>query len=302
LYYAEKLKRPYAIAGIALLILFDLVGVDRRYVNTEDFVIARMMEKPFVESEATTRILQDKGYYRVYDDRQKGIAFNYAETNYFHNALGGYHAAKPGRIQDLYDFYIEKGNPVIFNMMNVKYILVMGKEGQVMVQTNLNANGPAWFVENVLPANSADQEIKLLDSLNSKTTAVVHSNFLDMIPSQNIARDSTASIDLTSHSPNHLVYETATQTDQLAIFSEVYYPNGWNAYIDGVPAAHFRANYTLRAMVVPKGVHQIEFKFEPQVVKTGSRVALASSIVLLLVMAGGLFFYLRKEKPPTTDS
>ena len=176
-----------------------------------------------------------------------------------------------------------------------------GKEGQVEAQQNPFANGPAWFVDNVMPANNADQKIKLLDSLNSKSTAIVHANFLDKIPSQNIQRDSTASIDLTSHRPNHLVYETATKTDQLAVFSEVYYENGWNAYIDGVPADYFRANYTLRAMVVPGGVHQIEFKFEPQVVKTGSIITLVSSIFLVLMIAGGLFLYFRKEKPSTTQ-
>ncbi|RLD27257.1 MAG: hypothetical protein DRI70_04715, partial [Bacteroidetes bacterium] len=112
-----------------------------------------------------------------------------------------------------------------------------------------------------------------------------------------IRRDSTASIDLVSHQPNHLVYETATKTDQLAVFSEVYYPKGWDAYIDGKPADHFRANYTLRAMVVPEGVHQIEFRFEPQVIKTGSKITLASSILFFLLLVGGLFVLLRKKKP-----
>ena len=297
LVYSEKLKEIFAIGAIALLIVVDLVGVDQRYVNSDNFVISRYMEKPFPETTAHAGILQDDGYYRVYDASYSSKAFNSGEASYFHNALGGYHAAKPGRIQDIDDFYLAEGSPAIFNMLNVKYIIVPGKEGEVSVQQNPFANGPAWFVDKVMPANNANEEILLLDSLNTKTTAIVHSSFLNKIPTENIKRDSTASISLKSHRPNHLVYETATTTDQLAVFSEVYYPKGWNAYIDGNPAEYFRANYTLRAMVIPRGTHEIEFKFEPQVVKTGSRISLTSSIIFFLLFAGGMFMKYRKKEP-----
>jgi len=299
--FTEKLKETYAIALIGVLILVDLVGVDRRYVNEENFVVSRIMEKPFLESEATLAILQDDSHYRVYD-ASRGQAFKSGEASYFHNALGGYHAAKLGRIQDIYDFYLVEGEPHILDMLNVKYILVPDKDGGISAQQNPYANGPAWFVENVLPANNANEELLLLDSLDTKTTAVIHKDFLSKIPAEKIMRDSTASIDLTSVRPNHLVYETATQTDQLAVFAEVYYPEGWNVYIDGTPAEHFRANYTLRAMVVPKGVHRIEFKFEPQVVKTGSTITLASSILLFLIVVGGLFMWYKKEKSSSPEN
>ncbi len=295
LVFSEKLKKSYAIAAIALLIVVDLVGVDKRYVSADNFVISRIMEKPFLETEADTRILQDDGYFRVYDATRN--AFSSGQASYFHNALGGYHAAKPGRIQDVDDFYLAEGDAGILNMMNVKYILVRDKDGQVAAQRNPFANGPAWFVENVLPAKNTNEELMFLDSLNTKTTAVIHTDFLNKIPTENIRRDSTASIDLVSHQPNHLVYETATKTDQLAVFSEVYYPKGWDAFIDGKPVDHFRANYTLRAIVVPAGVHQIEFRFEPQVIKTGSKITLASSILFFLLLVGGLFVLLRKKKP-----
>lgn len=301
LVYSEKLKEIFAIGAIALLIVVDLVGVDQRYVNSDNFVISRYMEKPFPETTAHTGILQDKGYYRVYDASYSTKAFNSGEASYFHNALGGYHAAKPGRIQDIDDFYLAEGSAAIFNMLNVKYIMVPGNEGEVAVQQNPFANGPAWFVDKVMPANNANEEILLLDSLNTKTTAVIHSSFLSKIPTKNISRDSTASITLKSHRPNHLVYETTTATDQLAIFSEVYYPKGWNAYIDGNPAEYFRANYTLRAMVVPSGTHEIEFKFEPQVVKTGSRISLASSILFFLLFAGGMYMKFRKKEPVKSE-
>ncbi len=213
-----------------------------------------------------------------------------------HNALGGYHAAKPGRMQDLIEFYISKGNIGILNMMNVRYIITQNKNGGPVAQRNPYANGDAWFVENVLPAENANEEIQLLDSLDTKKTAIVNKEFLSKIPSQKIERDSTATIELFSHKPNHLVYEASTDTDQLVIFSEVYYPKGWNAYINGKPAEYFRADYVLRAMVIPPGNNKIEFKFEPKVIQTGSTISLASSIVFLLILLSGLYFAFRKKE------
>lgn len=295
----KKLKESYALGIIALLLLIDLVGVDKRYVNEDNFVTARLMENPFPESPADTEILKDDGYFRVYDASR--YAFSSGQASYYHNALGGYHAAKPGRIQDLDDFYLADGDPGVLNMLNVKYIIVPDKEGRPLVQENPFAHGPAWFVENVVPAENANEEIQLLDSLDTRTTAIIHKEFIDKIPTRNIARDSMAVIDLVSHQPNKLVYQTETQTDQLAVFSEVYYPKGWNAYIDGTPVDHFRANYVLRALVVPSGVHQIEFRFEPKVVETGSKIALGSSAFFLMIMLGGLILYFRKVNR-TVDS
>ncbi|GAB5399289.1 MAG: YfhO family protein [Aureisphaera sp.] len=294
LVYTKKLKEMYAIGALALLIVFDLASVDWRYINNDNFVNAKVMERPFPPSQADTQILKDEGHYRVFD--ASNDAFNSGQASYYHNALGGYHAAKPGRMQDIADFYLTEINPNMLNMLNVKYIIVPGDDGQPQVQQNPFANGPAWFVENVVPANNADEEIMLLDSLNTKKTAVIHTDFLSKIPTKNIPRDTTATIDLSSFAPNKMVYETATKSDQLAVFSEMYYPHGWNAYIDGNPAEYFRANYTLRTMVVPSGIHQIEFRFEPKVVKTGSMMALGSSILFFLILAGGLYIENRKDK------
>src|SRR5690606_12309405 len=125
--------------------------------------------------------------------------------------------------------------------------------------------------------------------------AVINKEFLSKIPTQNIQRDTLSTIELFSYQPNHLVYEASTATDQLAVFSEVYYPQGWNAYINGKPAEYFRANYVLRAMVIPQGNNKIEFKFEPKVMQTGSTISLASSIVFLLILLSGLYFAFRKK-------
>ncbi|MBX2827527.1 MAG: YfhO family protein [Flavobacteriaceae bacterium] len=293
LVYAKKMKEIYAIGGLAVLIVFDLVGVDWRYINNDNFVNSKVMERPFPPTEANAQILKDDGHYRVYD--ASNDAFNSGEASYFHNALGGYHAAKPGRMNDIADFYLAEVDPNILNMFNVKYVIVPDAEGRPAAQQNPFANGPAWFVENVLPANNANEEILLLDSLDTKNTAVIHTDFLAKIPTKNVQRDSTATIDLSEFAPNRLVYETATKTDQLAVFSEMYYPHGWSAYIDGSPAEYFRANYTLRAMVIPSGIHQVEFKFEPKVVKTGSSIALVSCILLILILVGGLYLERRNQ-------
>tara|TARA_R110002020_G_scaffold35530_9_gene107153 strand:+ start:17929 stop:20364 length:2436 start_codon:yes stop_codon:yes gene_type:complete len=288
------LKKGFAVAALCLLVLVDLVGVDRRYVNEEDFVKAKLVEQPFQKNGADIQILEDDGHYRVYDAAAN--AFNSGRASYYHNALGGYHAAKPGRMQDLNEFYISKGNIGILNMLNVRYIIVENKNGGAVAQRNPYANGDAWFVENVLPAENANEEIQLLDSLDTKRTAVINKEFLSKIPNQKIERDSTATIELFTYQPNHLVYEASTKSPQLAVFSEVYYPKGWNAYINGKPAEYFRANYVLRAMVIPAGNNKIEFKFEPKVIQTGSTISLVSSIIFLLILLSGLYFAFRKKE------
>ncbi|MDN3724013.1 YfhO family protein [Aequorivita sp. SDUM287046] len=288
-----KLKKGFAIAALSVLVIIDLVGVDRRYVNEEAFVQAKLVDEPFQKNAADDQILNDEGHYRVYDATTN--AFNSGRASYFHKTLGGYHAAKPGRMQDLYEYYISQGNIGILNMMNVRYIIVQNKNGGAVAQRNPYANGNAWFVDNVLPADNANEEIQLLDSLDTKRVAVINKEFLPQVPNRNIGRDSTATIELFSYKPNHLVYEASSATEQLVIFSEVYYPHGWNAYINGKPAEYFRANYLLRAMAIPSGNNKIEFKFEPEVIQTGSTISLISSIIFLLILLSGIYFAFKKK-------
>lgn len=289
-----KLKQETTIAIFALLILIDLVGVDRRYVNSDDFVVARVMTHPFQENFADKEILKDTDYFRVYDVTSS--PFNSGRASFYHNALGGYHAAKPARIQDIDNFYLSKGDIGILNMMNVRYIITEGKSGKKIPQRNPYSNGPAWFVENVMIAENTNEELLLLDSLDTKRTAIIHQEFSQKLPLENIERDSTATISLKSHAPNYLVYESSTVSPQLALFSEAYYSKGWNAYIDGQPVTHFRANYLLRAMKIPEGNHTIEYKFEPEVVVIGSKISLATSALFLLVLLGAIFYNYRKKE------
>ena len=294
-YLKSKIKQGTVIALFAILILIDLVGVDRRYVNNDDFVMSRIMDSPFQENFADKEILKDKDYFRVYD--VSSSPFNSGRASFYHNALGGYHAAKPGRIQDVDNFYLSQGDIGILNMMNVRYIIAQGNSGTEIPQRNPYANGPAWFVENVMIADNANEELLLLDSLDTKRTAIIHKEFTESLPLEKMQRDSTATIKLIGHAPNRLIYESSASSPQLAIFSEVYYSEGWNAFIDEEPVDHIRANYLLRALKIPVGNHTIEFKFEPQVVATGSKISLASSILFMFVLVGGIYFNSRKKEP-----
>lgn len=291
-YLKNKLKKNVSIALIGVLIVFDLVGVDRRYVNNEDFVSARMVNQPFQATEADVQIMQDEGHYRVFD--LSGNPFNTGRTSFFHNSIGGYHAAKPGRMQDLFDFYISRNHMEVLNMLNTKYFIVPTEEG-IAVQRNPEANGNAWFVEEVQIADNADEEILLLGDINSKETAVVSERFSDELSQNIFSGTQGASIELVEYQPNELKYQASTAEPQLAIFSEMYYQNGWKAYFDGKEVPHFRANYVLRAMEVPAGEHTITFRFEPEVVKTGSSIALVSSILIGVFLIGGGIMAYRKE-------
>ena len=291
-YLKQMASKNLIILGFVLVILFDLVGVDRRYVNNEDFVAARVMNKPFQQNAADQMILEDKGHYRVFDLSES--PFNTGKTSYFHNSIGGYHAAKPGRMQDLFDFYISRNNMSILNMLNVKYIIVPTEDGPI-AQQNPNALGNAWFVDDIKFVNSPDEEILSLADTELKTTAIANAELESKLKFSK-QQDSTASIQLVSQQPNELVYKSSAAKDGFAVFSEMYYGNGWKSFVDGKELPHYNVDYVLRGMEIPAGEHTITFKFEPQVIKTGGAIALASSVMLGLLTLGGLYLIFRRKE------
>lgn len=287
LFLKKKLSETKVIMAFAVLIVIDLVGVDRRYVNNDDFVPSIKMNKPYQATEVDKAIMQDPEHFRVYDLVSRAPA----KASYFYNSLTGYHAAKLKRYNELYDFYISKNNINVLNMLNTKYIIAEDEEGNPFPYTNPDANGNAWFVENIKLVNSANEEILALDSLDTKKEAVMmakngYASFLK----DDIMIDTTATITVETYEPNYVKYKSKSAVDGFAVFSEIYYKEGWNAYVDGQLTPYSRVNYVLRGMNVPAGEHVIEFKFEPEVVKTGSRIALASSIIFVLLLIGGLFY------------
>ena len=289
LFSKQRLNKTKTIIGFALLILFDLVQVNLRYVNEDDFKQARKIDKPFTASNADLQILRDKTHYRVANFA--GDPFQDGRTSYFHKSIGGYHAAKMGRYQDLIEFQIQKQNMQIYNMLNVKYFIIPSDNGKEEAQQNPDANGNAWFVNEVQYVQTANEEIKALDSLNTKKVAILKDhNSYGFENSRKYDIDSLATIKLTKYSLNALSYESFSNQNEFAVFSEIYYKNGWNAYIDGELKPHLNVNYVLRGLEIPAGKHSIEFRFEPKVIQTGSTISLLSYVILLLIPLGWFFY------------
>ncbi len=293
LFIKNKFAQNTAIILVGLLMVFDLFFVDKKYVSDKDFVSRSEVEVPFQETPADAQILQDTTHYRVFE-----VAGNLssARTSYFHKSIGGYSAVKPRRMQQLFDYQIAKNNIEVLNMLNVKYIIQTDSTGASIPVINPDANGNAWFVKGLKMVNSADAEMKALDKLDSKNVAILFKKPMTKIAMiQSFLKDNAATITLDMYKPNHIKYTSNNRNNGLAVFSEIYYENGWNAYIDGKKTDHFLVNYVLRAMEVPAGKHTIEFKFEPEVVKTGSTITLISSIGMLLLLIVGIYFEQRKK-------
>jgi len=290
----KKMSEKLVIVVFAALILFDLVAVDRQYVNNDNFQSALRVDKPYQANTADKEILKDKGHYRVFDMSSQGQS-QPGKAAYFHNSVLGYHAAKLGRVDEVLDFHVYKNNMNVLNMLNTKYIIAEEK-GQIFPYTNTDANGNAWFVSNLKTVNSANEEIVALDNLNTKETAVIQKSIISDSNIKTIYNvDSIASIALKTYKPNYLKYESNNPNDGFAVFSEIYYQQGWDAYLDGNLVPHQHVNYVLRGMEIPKGNHTIEFKFEPEVVKTGSTIALASSAIFGLLLLLGIFYRFKKK-------
>lgn len=291
----NRMSQNIAIILVGLFMVSDLFLVDKKYVSAKDFVSGREIAVPFQETPSDAQILKDTTHYRVFEVNGN---FSSARTSYFHKSIGGYHAAKPRRMQQLFDYQIAKNNMEILDMLNVKYIIQTDKEGKEFPTVNPNANGNAWFVHNLKLVNKANDEMKFLDKVDTKNVAIFNINLYgNLFKNARLKRnlDTSGKINLRVYKPNYIKYFSESENEGLAVFSEIYYPNGWNAYIDGVKTDHFPVDYVLRAMMIPKGVHTIEFKFEPEVIKTGSTITIISGIGMLLLLIGGVY-YERKMK------
>lgn len=302
LYINQKIKKSGIIIGIlAVLVLVDMWGVDRRYLDDSNFVSAKRIQ---LKPTATDQMLDQYAAqfkdedYRVFDLSVN--TFNDSYPSAFHHQIGGYNAAKLRRYQDIIDFYLSRHiNSNVLNMLNARYVVVPSQDGQPNIQRNPQALGNAWFVNECQMVEDANAEIIALNTLNPADTAIVNKEFASMIQGKNLERDSNSVITMEHqkpYNPDYLVYKTKTSKDQLAVFSEVYYAPDWRAYIDGKPADYFRVNYILRALVIPAGEHKIEFRNEAPRLHKLDKVTLLFSIIFVVVVAGSLFFYYRKPK------
>ncbi|HNY03755.1 MAG TPA: YfhO family protein, partial [Bacteroidales bacterium] len=284
LWHLKKLKTGYLYAGLALLILADLWFVDKHYLNKDNFKTRRQADTMYTATPADTEILKDKTLsYRVLPLQNP---WQDARASYFHKNIGGYSAAKLRRYQEMIEHHFapeieqminginaQHSPDSVFmslnalNMLNTRYILY---DLNSMPLRNPEAWGNGWFSPDYRIVANADEEIKALDQVNSPAMVVIDKRFAPYVEGKSFVRDSTATITLTEYKPNYLKYSYTSGSEQLTVFSEVYYADGWKAYVDGKETPHFRANYILRAMVIPAGKHTVEFKFHPADFYTGN--------------------------------
>jgi len=285
-------RKRYVIPVVALVILIDLWSFSRNYVNSEDFANKSVMQRPFQATAADRVILKDSTRYRVFEPR---LGMAHARTAYFHNTIGGYHGAKPHRMQALYDYHLsETITPNVVNMLNIKYTLQTTEDGSLSAGLNPNAYGNAWLVEEVISCRSADDEIRRLAKENLAKTALTTESFSQ----REFVLDSLSSISLVACKANELRYKASVSSAAFAVFSEMHYPHGWQAYIDEVEVPHYRVNYALRGLIIPSGQHDVVFRFEPDVIARGTRIQLAGyGIFALLILLSFAPIGLKRSKP-----
>ncbi|NML21819.1 YfhO family protein [Pseudoflavitalea sp. G-6-1-2] len=290
----KKLKGEYIMAIFIVLNLIDLLPVDRRYLKDENYIAKEDFLAPFNATAADLQIKQDTGYYRVFD-QTAGNPFADSRASYHHHSIGGYLPARLATYDDIATYQLNRGNMAVFNMLNTKYFIVADPQTrQPVAQVNPGALGAAWFVKSIQYVPNADAEMTALNSFHPADTAI-----MDQREKSKVAFepqfDSLATIKLISNTSDAISYETNAASNQFAVFSEVYYPNGWSATIDGKPAQIAKVNYTLRGMSIPSGKHTIEFKFEPQSYKTGNTITLISGIISILLVLGGCWWLWKKK-------
>ncbi|GAB2704492.1 YfhO family protein [Mucilaginibacter koreensis] len=282
----QKIKVVVGAALLMVITIIDLGGVDKRYLNDENFVAKEDAQQTVPQREVDQFIMRDSDPdFRVLDLSQ-GDPFTNASTSYYHKSIGGYHAAKLKRYQELIENQFTKStNQDVLDMLNTKYIITADpKTQQAGMRQNQTACGHAWFVKSVQFAKNADEEMQAISAFNPKEEAIVDQQYKNTVGKEVTAFNPTATIQLTSYSPDHLVYQTGATSNQIAIFSEIYYDKGWKMYIDGVEKPYFRADYVLRGAVIPVGNHKVEFIFHPASYYTGEGISLAGSAILVLLL------------------
>lgn len=301
LFVNQKVKKGIALAGITILSFIDIMLVDVTYLNADDYVEPESAND-FVMTEADRQIKQDTGYYRVLNASPN--RFSEALTSYYHNSIGGYHAAKLRLYQDLIENQLGKSplNMNVLNMLNTKYVIQTDPQsGQKAAQLNPGALGPVWLVKSIRYVPGPKEEMAALDSFNPADTVVVQETYKSLIPFTP-QWDSTAKISLIRNDNDIITYRFASGSNQFAVFSEIYYDAGWKAFIDGKETPIVKVDYALRGLAVPAGTHTIEFKFEPKGYITGNKITAGASILMLLILVSGIFMEWRKNRKVTTKA
>ena len=295
-----KLKNNAMFVMLAALVILDMYPINKRYLNNDNFISKSRFEKPFTMSAIDKQIMQDNSLnYRVMDLTKN--TFNDASTSYYHKSIGGYHGAKLRRYQDIINHYMS-GNKAgsdsfwnVLNMLNTKYIIHAQADGRPGVMRNPNAFGNAWIVSDIKWVASPNEEIKAIENTNVRTTAIVNDEFKDVIGDFN-PTSVNGMIRLDSYKPNELTYSFNSSRDELVVFSEIWTSKGWAMWIDGEESPLVRADYILRAAVIPAGNHQIMMRYEPKIWKVGNAIQFASSLILILGLFAAIILTYRKSE------
>jgi Bacterial membrane protein YfhO len=293
----KKMNTQFVFITLAVVILVDLWSIDRRYLNNEKFVEKNVLAQQFKPRDVDQLIMRDQSYYRVLDLSQ-GNPFSNSVPSYFHKSLGGYHAAKLKRYQEVLDKQFNGAiNEDVLDMLNTKYLITADQNGQKeMMKNRSTAAGHAWFVQKIEYVKNADEEMMAISSFDPKNVMVVDQKFKSLIDVKKVGYDGNGFIRLTNYHPDHMTYEYSSGRDALAVFSEMWYEKGWNAYVDGEKIPYFRADYILRAAQLPGGNHKLEFKFEPASYYTGETISLIASILLLLSLGYAIFLEVKRKE------
>ena len=282
LYIKNKIKLNITLLSLILISSFDLISFSKAYVNESNFTDSYFVENPYSLDETYKNIISDDSDFRVLD-----LTESSTRPNFYLNSINGYHAAKLGRYNDVMEFYVNKTQMNSIDMLNTKYI-IYNDNNKKNVYVNDDISGSAWFVKENINVTNDNDEILSLDSLNFKNLSVSQDFESKKYTNTNYK------VDLIEKKSNYLKYEVESDDFGLIIFSEIYYPHGWNSYVNGKKVSHFRFNYILRGLEVPNGKYDIEFKFEPEVVELSSKISLFSSISFILIFIIGLLVK-RKE-------
>jgi hypothetical protein len=295
LYAKQKLTAQMAAIMLTILSFVDLMGVDLRYLRHSNYT---PKEEPaeFVMTAADQQIKQDTGYYRVLNVMNGGNLLTDSRTSYYHNNVGGYHAARLALYEDLLNYQLSQNNQEAFNMLNTKYIIAPDPTTQQpVVERNPNALGACWLVKDIKYVNNANEEMTALSNFHPADTVIIdkrEQSKIAFIPQY----DSLASISLIQNLNDNISYKFVAPTNQFAVFSEVYYPRGWKAFIDGKETPIVKVNYALRGMAIPAGSHTITFNFAPQSFITGDRITLIIGILSILIILAGLGYGWKKYR------
>ncbi|HUN01949.1 MAG TPA: YfhO family protein [Niabella sp.] len=294
MYLKNTLKSTVAVVLLAAITFIDLWSVDKKYLNDDHFIPKdELQTESFTKNPVDEHILKDSDpHFRVFDV-SRGMNDNRA--SYFHRSVLGYHAAKLRIYQDILEkYFMTSPNEQLLNALDVKYIINQNSQGQVDVVQNPGHFGAAWFVKAIKPVANDAEELLAIGHTNLKDTAVVQQSYMQGIG--NIVADSSASITLKKYSNDEIEYTTSAVNAQFSVLSEVYYPAGWNAYIDGQKTEIVKTDYVLRGLKVPAGKHEVKLVFEPQSVKRGINISYLSSWLLIVVVLGGFFMEWQTNK------